>query len=112
MRKPLSDSPQLQRHSDPTPPYPARSDPSGHSYSSLSLASPTAARSPMVYLMEGEDAQAQQPAKVTWSVDNDSAINKPIGMLPVKPGTSYTLEVPPQQETVVLKFKTFGKSRF
>ena len=67
------------------------------------------APNPTVYLTEGEDGQDPQTAEITWSAD--ATTNKPIGMLQVKPGTTYTLKVPPQQEEVVMKFATFGKGK-
>ena len=82
----------IQQHRDPTSPYPVH-----------------AAPNPKVYLIEGEDGQAPRVANVAWSAD---VYSKGVPSLPVKPGTTYTLEVPPQQETVVMKFKTFGKSEY
>ena len=71
---------------------------------------PNPVTNPEVILTVGEDGQDTQTAKVAWSAD--ATTNKPIGMLPVKPGTTYTLKVPPQQEEVVMKFETFGECEF
>ena len=68
---------------------------------------PAAAPNPTVYLTEEEDGQDTQTAEIAWSAD--ATTNKP--MLQVKPGTTYTLKVPPQQEEVVMKFMTFGNSK-
>ena len=70
---------------------------------------PAAPSNPTVYLTEEEDGQDTQTAEIAWSAD--ATTNKPIGMLQVKPGTTYTLKVPPQQEEVVMKFTTFGNSK-
>ena len=88
-----------------TPPYSPPADPIHHSSGLLSPASPSAAPYPKVTLTEEPD----QAVEVVWSVDTTT--NKTTGLLQVKPMCSYTLEVPPQQETVVLKFNTFGKSK-
>ena len=57
-------------------------------------------------LTVGEDGQDTQTVKVAWSAGATCAPS-----LPVKPGTTYTLKVPPQQEEVVMKFETFGKGK-
>ena len=84
----------------------AETDPSVQS--SFSPVIPAAAPNPTAYLMEEEDGQDTQTAEIAWSAD--ATTNKTIGMLQVKPGTPYTLKVPPQQEEVVMKFTTFGNS--
>lgn len=61
---------------------------------------------PEVLLTVGEDGQDTQTAEVAWSAD---ATHVP--SLPVKPGTAYTLKVPPQQKMVVMKFETFGTGK-
>ena len=98
--------------SDPSPqksvstlPCSPPADHSCHSSGPLSPASPSAAPYTKVTLTEEPD----QAVEVVWSVDTTT--NKTTGLLQVKPMCSYTLEVPPQQETVVLKFNTFGKSK-
>ena len=97
--------------SDPSPhksvstlPYSPPADHSCHSSGLLSPASPSAAPYTKVTLTEEPD----QAVEVAWSVDTTT--NKTTGALQVKPMCSYTLEVPPQQKTVVLKFDTFEKS--
>ena len=68
-----------------------------------------AAPNPTAHLAEEEDGQDTRTAEIAWSAD--ATTNKTIGMLQVKPGTPYTLKVPPQQEEVVMKFETFGKGK-
>ena len=102
LNSPLSDPSPCKSVS--TPPYSPPADPIYHSSGPLSPASPSAAPYPKVTLTEEPD----QAVEVSWSVDTSQ---RSVPSLPVKPGTSYTLKVPPQQETVVLRFNTFGKSK-
>ena len=99
--------------SDPSPrksvstlPYSPPADPTHHSSGPLSPASPSAAPYPKVTLTEEPD----QAVEVVWRVD--AMMNKTIGMFQVQPMCQYSLEIPSQQETVVLKFEAFGKSKF
>lgn len=103
------DSPLSQCHSDSTQPNSARTDRSRYSSNQLFPAVPAAPPNPMVYLTEEEDEQDAQAAEIAWSAD--ATTSKPIGKLLVRPGTTYALKVPPQQEEVVMKFTTFGNSK-
>ena len=93
----------------PPPPVEVTAEADPSVQSTFSPAIPAAAPNPTVYLTEEEDGQDTQTAEIAWSAD--ATTNIPIGMLQVKPGTTYTLKVPPQQEEVVMKFTTFGNSK-
>ena len=60
------------------------------------------------YLCVAEEPD--QAVEVVWCVD--AMMNKTIGMFQVQPMCKYSLEIPSQQETVVLKFEAFGQSKF
>lgn len=61
-----------------------------------------------VFLTEGEGVQSPQ---LDVALSMDATVKKNTATLPLKPGSSYTVEVPPRQEAVVVKFKTFGRSK-
>ena len=73
----------------------------------MSLLSPSVATNPKVHLTEGRDQDARTE-DIECSVDDMT--NRFIGRLQLEPMGQYSLEVPPQQGTIVLKLDTFGNS--
>ena len=91
-----------------SPPHAAPAADSGHSSSPLTSVSSPATPNPKVFLTEGRDPAARA-TEISLSAD---ATKKAIPTLPVKPDTTYRLDVPPCTKTVTVKFKTFGESKF